>query len=150
MTPMEDLELKLMAYADGELPPSEIRAVEAAIAADPSLHAIVDQHRLTTKLLRSACADFFYETGSIDLPQPRRRLPLRQYAGWAIAATVAGVLGFGGGTYWAGGLASAHDRLLSEIAEYHAVFSREDKHLVEIPASRTAGCLSWTASRWRN
>jgi anti-sigma factor RsiW len=147
MTPMEDLELTLMAYADGELTPTEVREVEALIAADPSLRAIVEQHRLTTELLRSACAEFFYETGSIRLPQPRRRLPLRQYAGWAIAATVAGILGFGGGTYWAGGLESAHDHLLSEIAEYHAVFSREDKHLVEIPASRTAELTDWLASR---
>ena len=147
MTPMEDHELKLMAYADGELPPNEVLEVEAAIAADPSLRAIVEQHRLTTALLRSACADVFYDAGPVALSKPLRRSSLRQYAGWAIAATVAGILGFGGGTYRAGGMESAHDHLLGEIAEYHAVFSHEDKHLVEIPASRTAELMDWLGSR---
>jgi anti-sigma factor RsiW len=147
MKPIEDLDLTLMAYTDGELPPEEVAKVEALIAADPALSAIVEQHRRTTALLRAACADVFYAADPAKPPAPRRQWPLRTYTGWAIAATVAGVLGFGGGAVWSGGGESARDHLLAEVAEYHAVFSREDAHLVEIPASRAAELTAWLGSR---
>lgn len=144
---MEDLDLMLMAYADGELAPEQVAEVEALIAAEPGLNDPVDQHRRTTAVLRAACADAFYAGTALSLPSPHRQPALRTYAGWAIAATVAGILGFGGGTFWSGGMTSARDRLVAEVADYHAIFSHESDHLVEIPASRSTELTAWLGSR---
>ncbi len=145
---MKELDLTLMAYADGELLPDQAAHVEAMIAAQPALRQIVNEHRETTALLRQACSEQFYAQGGLTFLRPRPAPRRRTFAGWAVAATVAGILGFGAGHLWPfGNEASARDRLVSEIAEYHDVFSRETAHLVEIPASRADELKDWLSER---
>lgn len=63
---MNDLEaqLKLQAYADGELPAAEAREVESLLQRDPSARATLDSLRNTTAALQS------YEAG-LRLPESR-------------------------------------------------------------------------------
>jgi anti-sigma factor RsiW len=144
---MKDLDTMLMAYADGELDGEQVLEVEALIAAQPAVRRTIEQHQQATALLRAACAEGFYASGHINLPRPSVRPRLRHYAGWAIAATVAGIIGFGGGTLWKTDFSSPRDRLVAEVAEYHEVFSHETKHLVEIPASQTDELTAWLGNR---
>ena len=144
---MNDLDLKLMAYADGELDPEQISEMEDLIEDQPALRQTVLQHRQTSALLRAACAEGYYANSTITLPPRRARSPVRQYAGWAIAATVAGMIGFGGGAFWKGQPTSARDSLVDEVAEYHEIYSRETKHLVEVAAAQSDELTAWLGRR---
>jgi hypothetical protein len=96
MNPSDD---RLMAYADGVLPPAEAAQVEAALAADPGLRRRVDEHRA----LRAAVAAAYEAAANEPVPQRLidaagsrhgRGLPV-----WTAlaAAIVAGVLAGAGG-----------------------------------------------------
>lgn len=144
---MKVLDNMLMAYADGELDGEQVLEVEALIATQPAVRRTIERHQQTTASLRAACAEGFYASGHINLPRPSVRPRLRHYAGWAIAATVAGIMGFSGGTVWKSDFSSPRDRLVAEVAEYHEVFSHETKHLVEIPASQSDELKTWLGNR---
>lgn len=152
---MEDLEQTLIAYVDGELDPAEVLELEDHLARDPSLRARVQDYRDGAALLRAACAENFYADGMAHLLLPRREAPapirraaLRRPVVWAAAACLlAGVFGFGGGAYWSGTSASARDTLLTEVAEYHDVYARETKHLVELGTDRADELFAWLGER---
>ena len=75
-----------------------------------------------------------------------RRAP-RRY-GWAVGAALAAcVAGFVSGAGWAGWPMSAHATLADEVAEYHAVYAREERHLVEVPADRMDDITGWLGKR---
>ena len=74
--------------------------------------------------------------------------PVRPRHGWALAASVLmGLVGYGAGVFWPDPLISKRDRMLSEIAEYHAVYSRETVHLVEVPATQADHLKLWLGKR---
>ena len=137
----------LCAYADGELDAQQTVDVERMIAEDPELGRVVDAHREVSALLRTACAESHYATAPLALPVVRRRRWSMQPPAWAMAAGVALVIGFGGGLYWNDRSADAQGGWLSEVAEYHDVFSRETRHLVEIPASDVKELTTWLSDR---
>jgi anti-sigma factor RsiW len=151
---MSDFDSQLVAYVDGELDPIEAAAVERLLARDPELRTRVAEFRETGAILRTACAENFYADGLAHLLLPRRA-PVgggRRRLAWAAAGLLAGVVGFGGGAYWAGRLGPAHDAsrreaLLSEIAEYHEVYSRETRHLVEVDAEHADDLQTWLGAR---
>src|SRR5882672_5783277 len=127
---MSDRNLLLVAYADGELAPEEAQKAETLIAGDPQARAMVDMFRETAALLSAACGEEFYERGAAFSSAARSR----QRYGWALAASLAtAIAGFGGGTMWAGGPSSERTELLEDVVGYHAVYSRETRHLVEVP-----------------
>jgi anti-sigma factor RsiW len=150
---MDDLELTLIAYADGELDPIEVQELEQRLAQDPALRARVQEYRDSAAILRAACAENFYTDGMAHLLLPRRQSTFRTAIArrsvvWAVAASlVAAVFGFSTGTYWAERGASAHDSLLTEVAEYHDVYARETKHLVEVSADRSEELFAWLSER---
>ena len=150
---MKIIDIDLMAYADGELDADAACAVEAAVAADPEARAKVEMFRQTSSLLKAACAETFYSTGHstgldhLRVPYARSaRAVTRRRAAVAAACLATGLAGFGGGKL-ASLPPSARDALLDEVAEYHEVFSREDAHLVEVPAARTAELQEWLGQR---
>ncbi len=141
----------LMAYADGELDADAACAVEAIIGSDPEARAKVEMFQQTGSLLRVACAEGFYAKGSfngLDHLQVRpSRMPRAVGRRFAAAACLLGaVAGFGGAKVWYAP-ESARDALLSEVAEYHDVFSREDAHLAEVAAADVAELQAWLGQR---
>ena len=147
---MNDRDIWLMVYVDGELDAEAAREVEQVLESDPEARAKVEVYRETRSLLRAACAESFYATGRdhvLPLRSQRARPQRRRLAATVAAACVAaGLLGFAGGRLAVPG-GSARDDLLDEIAEYHEVFSQETDHLVEVPANRSAELQSWLSAR---
>ena len=147
MLELDDMDALLVAYADGELDATTMTAVEAYIAVTPAAERTLAIHRETASLLRAAFAETLFVKPDIQVPQPRRRRATTHY-GWAVAASLLlGVMGYGAGATWPDLLHSEHDRMLSEITEYHSVFSRETTHLVEIPAAQTDTLKAWLGER---
>jgi anti-sigma factor RsiW len=146
---MYDLSLLLVSYADGELEPELAQEAERLVASDPQARAMVEMYRETSALLRQACSDDFYAPSAALLsaatnPTARPRL----YRGWGLAASlVAAIVGFGGGAMWAGGTQSERSELLAEVAGYHAVYSRETRHLVEVPPEQIEHLKAWLGQR---
>jgi anti-sigma factor RsiW len=73
----------------------------------------------------------------IPIPLARHRAArLRPNHGWAIAASLAAVVMFGGSVMGGGRAPSERDGLLDEIAGHHEVYSHKTTHLVEVPSSQ--------------
>jgi anti-sigma factor RsiW len=138
----------LVAYVDGELDREAALNVEAALATDPQASQTVEMFRETAALLRGAYDDrFFAVTGPVPGPPHRRALRQPRH-GWAIAASlVAAIVGFGGGVAWGGRTPSERAELISEVASDHQIYSRETKHLVEVPADQVAHLTAWLGQR---
>jgi len=157
MSDRNDMGGLLVAYADGELDDAEAAEVEAWLAVTPSAQRRLAMHRETTALLRAAFPESRYAVtpGAMppalrDRPSPAtaRRWPGAPAYGWAIAASlVMGVIGYGAGVTWPDLVVSDRDRMLSEVAEYHAVYARETVHLVEVPAAQSDHLKAWLGNR---
>ncbi|MBC7635885.1 MAG: anti-sigma factor [Acetobacteraceae bacterium] len=148
MTDKQTMENLLVGYADGELDAATTTEVEAYIAANPDAERMLALHRETTALLRADFAESLYAKGPTTVaPTMRPRRPvLRRWMATAAAVMLA-VLGYGAGAIWPDLLMSARPRMLSEVAEYHAVYSRETSHLVEVPASQIDHLKAWLGRR---
>jgi anti-sigma factor RsiW len=164
---MHDDDLLLVAYVDGELDPETMRKVEALIAADPRAGKTAEMFRDTTAILRAACSEEFYQPGDkvsrapvlrLARPsgtagakhlagQPRRGRPFLRYGAAVAASVTMAIIAFGGGAIWAGGPSSVHDDLVDEVASYHEIYSRETRHLVEVPADQTEHLTAWLGKR---
>ena len=141
-----DIDHLLMAYADGELDEPTATEVERRIANDPRARAQVELYRGTGSLLRSAFGEARYESAAVRLV-PAREHPARSRRRTALAlaaAVVLGMVGFGVGRTLP--FAGKPD-VLDEVAEYHAVISRETTHLAELPASRAGEAMAWLGAR---
>jgi anti-sigma factor RsiW len=138
----------LVAYVDGELDRNAALDVEAGLATDPTASESVEMFRETAALLRDAYGDrFFAGAGRVAGPPHRRALRQPRH-GWAIAASlVAAIVGFGGGVTWSGRTPSERVALIDEVASDHHIYSRETKHLVEVPADQVAHLTAWLGQR---
>jgi anti-sigma factor RsiW len=138
----------LVAYVDGELGPDAAPEVEALLATDPHASQRVEMFRETAVLLRDACGDRFF-AGKSPFPGPRRRRALRQRRhSWVIATSLAAIIvGFTGGVTWGGRTTSERAELIDEVASYHRLYSRETRHLVEVPADRVDDLTAWLGQR---
>jgi anti-sigma factor RsiW len=68
---------------------------------------------------------------------PRHRTArFRPNHGWAIAASLAAVVMFGGSVMGGGKAPSERAGLLDEVAGHHEVYSRETRHLIEVPSNQ--------------
>jgi anti-sigma factor RsiW len=146
---MYDRNSLLVAYADGELEPEAVENVKRLIAADPDALRMVQIYRETAALLRVACDEEFYTPNAALVSaasRPAARPRLRH--GLALAASLAiAIAGFGGGAMWAGDAPSGHVEFLAEVAEYHEIYSRETRHLVEVPAEQVEHLRAWLGQR---
>jgi anti-sigma factor RsiW len=147
---MKDLETLLSAYVDGELDAAGAAEVETLLATDAQARRMVEMYRETGALLRAALAEPFFAEGAHELLD-RPRLGRERAAwpvAWAIAACIlACVIGFGGGTVWGSWSNAPREALIDELAEYHAVYSRETVHLVEVPATQSEHLRAWLGHR---
>jgi anti-sigma factor RsiW len=146
---MNDRNSLLVAYADGELEAELAQKAERLIVTDPQALATVEMFRDTAALLRAACAEEFYRPGVVFLSAASGSTgrPGRLY-GLVLALSLAtAIVGFGGGALWAGGKSSPRAELLAEVAENHAIYSREKRHLVEVPAEEVEHLKAWLGQR---
>src|SRR5580698_6701459 len=129
----------LVAYVDGELDEAVAHEVEAAIASDPELRRKTELLRLSGSIAREAFRDSKHKTSQPHVTQERsgaRGLPaarLRRIGLPVATSMLAALIGFQVGV-WRGKPAEADfaENLIGEVAEYHAIYARENEHLVEI------------------
>lgn len=150
MANWEVMENLLVGYADGELDAATTAEVEAYLAANPEAERILAQHRQTAALLRAAFAEsLFAKRGpTIAPPAPARthRAALRSWMAVAAGILIA-VCSYSAGATWPDIFVSARSKMLTEVAEYHAIYSRETVHLVEVPASQSEHLKAWLGRR---
>ena len=147
---MGELDSMLVAYVDGELDSEGCAEVERLIASCPRARATVEMYRESTGWLRSACNEQVYAADAerlLPTPSPAAAGLRRRWLLAAGAAVAACGVGFVGGASWAGWPASDMAQFVSEVAEYHAVYAREDRHLVEVPADRMDELTQWLGLR---
>ena len=147
----------LSAYLDGELSPSDMQEVEAALAADPALQAELEALMAADSLAQEAFDAALAEPVPVALaaairdyePTPVANAPappraLRGLA--AMVALVALLVGATGG-YFAG-TANAPAPVvargwLQDIADYHRVYAAQKRHLVEVGADEADHIETW-------
>ncbi|MBK1661734.1 anti-sigma factor family protein [Paracraurococcus ruber] len=148
MAGTDDRDVRLVAYADGELDEDAARAVEAELATSAEARRLLGIHRETASLLKAAFPESRYAGGSLP-PAPAGRarpgphLLARPWAGAVAASLLLGCIGYGAGSLWPAPIAAGPSRMLAEIAEYHALYSRETRHLVEADASEAEHIRAW-------
>jgi anti-sigma factor RsiW len=64
-----------------------------------------------------------------------------------VASLVAVIAAFGGGAMWGGRAPSERADLVDEVAGYHQIYSRETRHLVEVPADQIEELTAWLGKR---
>lgn len=150
---------QLSAYLDGELADREARAVEEALAADPALQAELDALMAADAAAGQAFEEMLADPVPVSLaaairnapaPQPAANLPAapRGLPGWATLAACALFLAIGGAGGYLAGLGegtevAAAPGWLDDIADYHAVYAGQKRHLVEVPAAEADHIATW-------
>lgn len=157
---MSGLEDKLSAFLDGELPEEEAREIELALESDPRLQAELDALMAADAFASEAFAEALTEPVPMGLAAAVRDAPTTSPAndtsaptsrsGWLSAVAAVLFLAVGGtGGYFAGLSQNPPASLdttpvwLADIADYHAVYSAEKRHLVEVAASEADHIKTW-------
>ena len=162
----------LVAYVDGELPAAEARAIEAWLAGDAEARELwrnLQEDALALRGLfsavlrepvpeslgaspRGATAAPLQASGTV-IELPRRPGPL---GSWLVAASIAclaigGLAGFYGGQYQArqeiAAIPPQPPSWIMQVAQYHRIYAREQRHLVEVAADETPHIEAWLGKR---
>jgi len=154
-------EEKLSAFLDGELSDEETREIEQALATDPDLKATLEALMEADAMAQQEFAEMLEEPVPISLASAIQNAPTSIAAnspeppkatGWLVAATAVIALAVGGmAGYFGGSLQStqvaAAPGWLEDIADYHAVYADQKRHLVEVGAEEREHIQTWlTAS----
>lgn len=167
------LDVRLSAFLDGETGPGEKEELERLIATDRDARALYETLKRGSDLGKRAFDDMLKEpvplslVRSIKYAQPpktpprlanfsRPKLPLAPTGKQALAASLllfalGGVIGYLAGLKPAAPLppvevAQAARTWLDDIAAYHRVYARQQRHLVEVPAAEQDHIVSWLTS----
>ncbi|MCV3270326.1 anti-sigma factor family protein [Roseobacter sinensis] len=154
---MQDHE-RLSAFLDGELSEAEAREIEKELEGDPALLAEFEAIREADRLALEEFDTMLREPVPFDLAKAIQEAPDDHVAnatgaprrsppwGATIAALIALMIG-GIGGYWAGqsqdSTLAAAPGWLQDIADYHAVYATQTRHLVEVPASEREHIQTW-------
>ncbi|MGH7102944.1 MAG: anti-sigma factor family protein [Acetobacteraceae bacterium] len=151
MTTLSDT--TLLAFVDGELDAAAQEKIAHELADDPAAAETVRLLRSSAALVRAAFAEPGWEAVPERLValvqgQPARRwLADRRQFGLALAASIAAcAAGFAGGIALERSPPEASppaERLLAEVAEYHAAFAGEASRIAIAPASKAAEIAAW-------
>ena len=147
--PTKSEDWSLHAYADGEIAGQESRALDERLAGDPEARAKVEAWRRQRSLLKEAFDPVLDET----VP-PQIKAALRQHRGfslspYAIAAALALLL-IGAGAGWFTGLQMNAPKAMqfADLAiEAHEIYTREQRHAVEVAANDSEHLTSWLSKR---
>ncbi|MBT9372451.1 anti-sigma factor [Rhizobium sp. CSW-27] len=164
------LDMRLSAFIDNELSETERQEVEALLATDMTARALRDSLQAADRLGRDAFEAMLKAPVSLDLVRsiktaapPRRaislpepaRVPWRPQPSFGVAM-VTSLLMFGLGA-GAGYMAAERPKMttyadmagdptkawLDDVASYYRLYSRQSRHLVEIPANESAHIVEW-------
>ena len=162
----------LVAYVDGELPAGEARKIEAWIAGDAEAQELRRNLQEDALALRGLFSAVLREPvpaslsaslgGATAAPLqasgtvaelPRRPRPLRLWLAAASSACLAigGLAGFYGGQYQArqeiAAIPPQPPSWIMQVAQYHRIYAREQRHLVEVAADETPHIEAWLGKR---
>jgi anti-sigma factor RsiW len=155
---MTDFSAKLSAYLDNELSSADVLAVEARLRSDPAAQAELD----ALIAAEVAIGDQFDAmlTDPVPLALARRigALPLPATTpapAWStlglLAASLALLMVGGAAGYAVKGMVGpatvvAQRGWLADIADYHAVYASQTRHLAEVPATEADHIETWLAA----
>jgi anti-sigma factor RsiW len=156
---MSDLGEKLSAYLDGALSPAEAAGIEARLMSDPDLRAEFEALEAANR----AAEEEFAAMLAIPVPLAMARaietaparaapapLPPRRAPAWLSLAAGLGLLAVGsGGGYMLGQRQAvpAPADWVADVAAYHAIYARQERHLVEVAANEADHIRTWFASQ---
>jgi anti-sigma factor RsiW len=149
---MTDFSQKLSAYLDGELDAAAAEAVEARLASDPAaqaeLDALMDADALAQEIFEAelnAPVPFALAQQIKATPMPQTAAPKPRPIWGALAASlVVFALGGIGGYALKGQTAPVQTAgWLADIADYHAVYASQARHLVEVGAEESDHIETW-------
>ena len=147
----------LVSYVDGELDAATAREVERALETSATARNTVAKLRSSATFVRAAFAEALHEPPPAGLvamlrAATPRRPPARHWL--PVAASIALLIGLAGGTVgtrqFERATTQGHDpmtRLLGDVADYHRVYAREQRHLVGVAASDTPHIEAWLGQR---
>lgn len=154
---MTEISIKLSAYLDGELDPAEARSVEAMLESDPALQAELDALIAADALAQEQFDAVLDDPVPLALAQKIRALPVGMAASgpakrpvWGALAASLALFVFGGmGGYMLkdrispAGTLAAQAGWLNDIADYHAIYAGQQRHLVEVGADESDHLKQW-------
>lgn len=153
-TPLSDeLMVWLSAYVDGVLSDEDRAEIDALAAQDPRVAAEIEALFALNDDLRAAFDTLLEQpapAAGIEPSVPAPETANSNRAPWrSLAAMLALGAALGGGGIWfaqsdpAPIEIAAKRSWLGEVAEYHQVYARQTRHLVEVPASEQAHIEKW-------
>jgi anti-sigma factor RsiW len=154
---------RISAYLDGALPEAERRALEALVASDPAVAAEFEALSRVDAAVATGFADMLASPVPLHLARAieaapaglLRPEPRAANVTWfrSLAASVALLaVGAAGGALLTRTLApvevvQAAPGWLDQVAEYHAVYAAQGRHLVEVPASEREHLEKWLSEQ---
>ncbi len=149
---MIDFSEKLSAYLDGELDDTAAKDVEARLAADPAAQAELDNLMQADALAQEELEAQLKEPVAFSLaqqimasPMPDRQAPrARPIWGSLAASLVVFALGGIGGYAFKGQAPAVQTKgWIAQVADYHAVYAGQNRHLVEVGADEADHIEAW-------
>lgn len=148
---MTDFSEKLSAYLDGELDPTATEAVEARLATDPAAQAELDAMMQADAVALEQYDEQLSDPVPFALAQqiktaklPETTVPARPIWGALAASLVVFALGGIGGYALKDQTGIVQTAgWLADIADYHAVYASQGRHLVEVGADESDHIETW-------
>ncbi|TMJ36717.1 MAG: anti-sigma factor [Alphaproteobacteria bacterium] len=147
--PTKSEDWSLHAYADGEIAGQESRALDERLAGDPEARAKVEAWRRQRSLLKEAFDPVLDETVPPQIKAALRHRRGFSLSPYAIAAALALLL-IGAGAGWFTSLQMNAPKAMqfADLAiEAHEIYTREQRHAVEVAANDSEHLTSWLSKR---
>ncbi|WP_394688950.1 anti-sigma factor family protein [Hoeflea sp.] len=154
---MTDLSMKLSAYLDGELEAADAEMIEALLESDPAAQAELDALMAADEMAQEQFDVLLSDPVPLALAQKIKSSPVGMAPArpasrpvWGAVAAGLALFIFGGmGGYFVkdqispSGTVVANAGWLSDIADYHAIYSTQQRHLVEVSAAESDHIVNW-------
>ncbi|MBC7282376.1 anti-sigma factor [Hoeflea sp.] len=154
---MTDLSIRLSAYLDGELEAADALAIEALLEADPAAQAELEALMAADAMAQDQFATLLNDPVPLALAQKIKSSPMGTPAARPASRMMGGALAAGLALFILGGAGGylLNDQLapngsevaragwLSDIADYHAIYADQQRHLVEVAAEEADHIEKW-------